>query len=699
MRSDKFLAGVLAGSCMLGLVAEVAAEEAVAATDFPAALETVTVTASRHRQPIYGQAISASVLDRDELALLGQQHIQQGLARTPGANFARGNGLEYLPALRSPVLSGAGACGSLLAEVDGVPLRAAGFCNINELFEAGIETAERIEIIRGPAGTLHGANAMHGVVNIISPSAQQDLVRVGLEGGPHDYLRNTLSWSRVADANALRMDLSLSGDGGYRADSGFAQQKLALRHQTSAGAWQVSNSLAAANLNQETAGYIAGEGAYRNRDLSRSNPNPEAYRDARSARFASEWLYRSGRGAEIKIVPYLRYAEMEFMQHFLPGTPLERNRQRSAGVRSSLQAEIAADWLLTAGLDAEITSVSLLELQEHPAEGTEFLVETIPAGRHYDYRVDARLLAPFAQLGWQASDRTHFTAGLRFEQMQYDYDNRMLAGRTAEDGSECGFGGCRFSRPADRGDSFRNWSPSLGMTYQLAADHQAFASASHGFRPPQASELYRLQRDQQTAELDSEQLAGIESGLRGAFSAFDYQLAVYAMRKRNVIFRDADFFNQSRGRTEHQGVELALDYRLGQYWKLGVSGSYAEHRYRDRRELDGEPLFGKMLESAPRHFGSARLTWLRAAGSRAELEWLHQGAFYTDPHNRHSYPGHDLLNLRAYWQLDRQWSLQLQLLNLANAAYAERADYTSFAGPRYFPGEPRSLYVGIAGEW
>jgi hypothetical protein len=35
------------------------------------------------------------------------------------------------------------------------------------------------------------------------------------------------------------------------------------------------------------------------------------------------------------------------------------------------------------------------------------------------------------------------------------------------------------------------------------------------------------------------------------------------------------------------------------------------------------------------------------------------------------------------------------VLNLLDVDYAERADYTSFAGDRYFVGEPRSLYVTV----
>ncbi|MFC6979650.1 TonB-dependent receptor [Microbulbifer taiwanensis] len=389
---------------------------------------------------------------------------------------------------------------------------------------------------------------------------------------------------------------------------------------------------------------------------------------------------------------------MKFLQHYLPGQALEENGQRSIGLRSSYSGYLGRDLQLVAGLDTEFTRGYLTESQQNPTAGSEFLQATIPTGRHYDYRADTLVAAPFALASWQATEELILNAGLRYETLKYDYDNRMLAGRTAEDGTPCAFGGCRFNRPADREDSFRNWSPRLGAIYRLSANSQLFANLAEGFRVPQATELYRLQREQTVAELDAEEIDSAELGIRGGDTGLGYELVVYAMRKENVIFRDADFFNQSGGATEHRGLELALDYKLAEQWRMQLSASYAEHRYRDERLLDGVSLKGKLVDSAPRAFGSSRLQWQPTAALLAELEWLHQGHYFTDPQNRHRYPGHDLLNLHAQWQFN-SWQLSARLLNLTDEAYAERADYSSFGGDRYFPGERRALYLGLAVEW
>lgn len=70
------------------------------------------------------------------------------------------------------------------------------------------------------------------------------------------------------------------------------------------------------------------------------------------------------------------------------------------------------------------------------------------------------------------------------------------------------------------------------------------------------------------------------------------------------------------------------------------------------------------------------------------------GGYWLDESNRHRYGGQDLLNLRAEKQLAAGWKLASRLSNLADAAYAERADY-SFGNYRYFPGDGREAFIEV----
>ncbi|NJK42459.1 MAG: TonB-dependent receptor [Aquincola sp.] len=114
----------------------------------------------------------------------------------------------------------------------------------------------------------------------------------------------------------------------------------------------------------------------------------------------------------------------------------------------------------------DLSRSDLLEIQDGPTtEGSAVARAIRPAGRHYDYAVDGRTVGAFAQLRWAFRPGWRVGAALRLERTEYEYNNRMLAGNTSESGVPCAFGGCLFSRPADRDDQFDNASPRFELDY------------------------------------------------------------------------------------------------------------------------------------------------------------------------------------------------------------------------------------------
>ncbi|MCB1646392.1 MAG: TonB-dependent receptor [Pseudomonadales bacterium] len=656
---------------------------AIASTSLAASLEEVVVTASRNDQPIEELTTNIARLDEQTIAELGAVHINEALSRVAGVWISRGNGQEHLTAIRSPVLTGAGACGAFLMAQDGIPLRASGFCNVNELFDAASEGAGGIEVIKGPGSVLYGSNAMHGMVNILTPTTGEER-SVQLEGGPHDYYRIHLT----EGTESLRLSFNGTTDGGYKHDSGFDQQKLTAKYTTRLSDFDVTATLGFNNLNQETAGFIVGHDSYKDDDAAKQNPNPEAYRNSRTLRGAVKLETALG-GGKLSVTPYFRNTEMDFIQHFLPGQAIEKNGHWSVGAQSGLYL---GNWTL--GADAEFTRGYLKETQPLPTVGSAFLVSTIPVGDHYDYEVDALTLAAFAQYELALTDNTRVQIGARLERVEYDYDNLMLDGRTKDDGTPCSFGGCRFTRPADRQDSFTNVSPRLGLTHFVTPSDQLYFSIARGFRAPQTTELYRLQAQQSIAAIDSEQLDSVELGLRGSRDRLDYDLSLYSLAKDNFIFRDTARANVDNGETTHQGIELTLSLTLTDAFSTSLMWSYARHEYANNPALSASPLDGNEIDTAPRHMGSASLTWQVSESARAELEWVHVGEYFEDPENQAPYEGHDLLNLRVNMDFSGQLHGFVRVMNLANTRYAERADY-AFGSDRYFVGEPASVYVGL----
>ncbi len=126
----------------------------------------------------------------------------------------------------------------------------------------------------------------------------------------------------------------------------------------------------------------------------------------------------------------------------------------SFGLQSMYASDLTATLQWQTGLDMEHTDGYLQETQSVPATGAPATVATIPLGKHYDYQVSAKLLSPYVQFKWHVTDSNQLSFGIRYETLEYDYDNRMRNGRVKEDGSVC-VPGCRFNRPADRSDGLR----------------------------------------------------------------------------------------------------------------------------------------------------------------------------------------------------------------------------------------------------
>ncbi|WP_034475087.1 TonB-dependent receptor family protein [Aestuariibacter salexigens] len=657
-------------------------------------IERITTTATRVASDVFSLPVSVSIVSESQLNQLSSTHIQETLSTIAGANFHRGNGQEYLPALRSQVLSGAGACGGLLTLEDGIPLRAAGFCNINELFEAHTELAERIDVLKGPGSAFYGSNAIHGVVNVITRNAIDNGEWGSLELGSFGYKRAKLSAGAETKQGGIGMNVSITRDSGYRDDESVMQEKVNLHSRFETDDLRVSNGLTYTNLDQKTAAYITGFEAYKDDDIAQQNFDPEAYRKARSLRAWSRWDWAISSQSSLTFTPYLRVQSMDFRMHFLPGDPYEQNEQDSVGLLTAWRHVLNDSLSITVGADTEVTDGALRQFQPNPTSGSAFLQATVPQGLHYDYQVDATMLSPYAHVEWQ-QESWLFSVGLRYEKMRYEYDNLMLDGRSREDGSQCGFGGCRYSRPGDRTDSFSNLSPKLGVSYAVSESVRIYGNASRGFRAPQATELYRLQRDQQVADLSSVRADNLEVGVKYLTVDSAANVSLYRMEKDNFIFRDSNFFNVSNGHSLHSGIELESWQRLSENWQLTVAATYAIHTYHYDELLDGININGNEMDSAPRWFGTVQLSWAPSDATRVALQWQHMGKYYTDAENLHQYDGHDLLNVYINYTLQKNIMLRLRMTNLTDEDYAERADFTVFSGDRYFPGRPRQIFAGI----
>ena len=635
---------------------------------------------------------SISSVNEEELNALDAQHPKQLFRRSPGVWISRGSGQEHLTAIRSPVLSGPGACGSFLVLEDGLPVRPTGFCNVNGLFETFFEMASGVETITGPASARYGANAMHGVINILSkPINSENKFYANI--GPNNYKNFKV---RTGNKEDWSLDGFFANNDGFRDQSGYDQQKIKVQSNFTFSSWNASLKATLTNLNQETAGYVNGLDSYKDEDFSKRNFNPDAYRDANSQRISLR-LTRNNGNTLNSITPYIRSNDMKFFQHFLPGTPLEENKHKSVGLIFQKISDYES-YSLVRGLQVDLAKAELIETQQNAlTNSSAFNNATRPKGKHYDYEVDSIVYAIFAGIeNFNLNENLNFFADARAEFIEYDYSNKMNSGNTREDGTKCGFGGCYYNRPADRTDDFNEVSARIGIVTNYEYLNY-FAQVSLGFRPPQINEAYRLQKKQNVSDLDSETLTMIEIGSKYDLDMINGSISFYQSKKKNSIFRDSENFIVDNGKTDHQGIELSLNWLINAANTISTNITYGDHKYDFATDtsMREKIRIGNKIDTAPRLM--ANLIWDLNVNEDSFLafEVEHMSAYYTDAANLHEYEGHTLYHARFKRDLSDSLNTYFRVENIFDKRYAERADFNAFGGDRYFPGLPREFYIGL----
>ncbi|GAB6040787.1 TonB-dependent receptor plug domain-containing protein [Endothiovibrio diazotrophicus] len=144
-------------------------------------LEVEVTTVTRQEQPLKRAAAAVTVITAEEIRRSGADNIPDLLRSVPGAHVARVDGNTWAVSLRG--FNGIWA-NRVHVLVDGRSVYNPLFGGVNwDTLDLPLDNIERIEVVRGPGGTLWGANSINGVINIITRSAaatQGDLAQLEL---------------------------------------------------------------------------------------------------------------------------------------------------------------------------------------------------------------------------------------------------------------------------------------------------------------------------------------------------------------------------------------------------------------------------------------------------------------------------------------------------------------------------------------
>jgi len=156
----------LRGACVLAATATAAA---AVAQPVPrsATLDPVAVTASRTAQPFADLLADLTVIGADEILRSGAQSLPQLLQRQPGVEVTINGGAG---STSGAFLRGANR-GQTLVLVDGLRVGSSSV-GATSLEAIPFDQIERVEILRGPASSLYGADAIGGVIQVFTKRAQ-----------------------------------------------------------------------------------------------------------------------------------------------------------------------------------------------------------------------------------------------------------------------------------------------------------------------------------------------------------------------------------------------------------------------------------------------------------------------------------------------------------------------------------------------
>ncbi|HEX6735348.1 MAG TPA: TonB-dependent receptor [Azonexus sp.] len=674
-----------------------------------AALAEVTVTATREGQLLNETPASVGIIKEKALREVKPSHPSEIMSQVSGVWVNVTGGEGHQTAIRQPLSTNP----VYLYLEDGIPTRSTGFFNHNALYEVNLPMAGGIEVSKGPGSALYGSDAIGGVINVLTrrpPTGPE--AEASVEAGSYGWRRALVTGGTAFGDHAVRADLNLTHTDGWRDRTAYDRQSGTLRWDSALADDAMLKTVATfSTIDQQTAGSSAiSLDDYRNNP--KANYTPISMRKVDAFRLSTAYEREWG-DSLLSITPYYRNDKMDLLANWsLSYDPTKYTTEnQSFGAQIKYRQDFAPlRTRLIVGLD----------LDHSPGSRTENSIQTTSIGtgytriftsyttgpRVYDYDVTYQGVSPYVHGEISPAEHLRVTAGLRYDQVRYQFDNHF--GTTPVTA-----GGRFYGQVADGDLDFSHLSPKLGATYTVSPALNLFAAYNHAFRAPSEGQLFRPSASYSTnaarvaagaaQDLDPIKVDSVEIGLRGKFgTAVNYELSFYRMTKKDDILSSKDPLTNATtvtnaGKTLHRGVELGLGAQLAALWRIDTAFSYAKHTYEDWETKDGD-FSGKEMAMAPRTIANTRLSFGDAQRGLAQLEWLHFGSWFSNDTNSSKYDSHDVLNLRGFYPLARDLSLFANVHNLADKRYAESTGVNS-GFDTFAPGLPRTFTMGLQAKW
>ena len=661
-------------------------------------LEEVVVTAEFRQGNVADLPISATVLAPDDAGTT-VQHLDEILSRAPNVNVASGASRARIIQIRGigergqfaePLNSSVGLV------VDGVDL--SGIGGAATLFDVA-----QVEVLRGPQGTLYGANALAGLINVVTKQPT-DTFSAGLRVDVGDYDARGLGGvvsGPLNDQLGYRISAQRYRDDGYMENRFIGRDDTNNRDESTYRGklvWQGETAEMAL-----TAGYVDIDNGYDafSLDNNRNTLSDQPGRDQQQTSYVSVSLDTQLTEA-VAFAAAVAFADSDIDYGYdedwaftgfdpIGYTSVDRyQRQRDT-------TTFDVRWLSTPGQGLAggvwdwVVGIYALRQTVDLQRAYTFL----PAAFNSSYDVDR--YAVYAELSRPLGDTRRLTFGARYEQHQSDYRDSDLLSYSPED--DLIGGRLLLEQDLSSGDLVY-----FGVT-------QGYKSGGFNLDGSLAADL---------REFDPETLWNIEFGYKAEL--LDEQLsiraALFRMQREDIQISTSterpipgsnavQFIEYTGNAAEgfNQGVELEAQWRASQALTLFANVGLLDSEYKDYVDNSGRDLDGREQAHAPTYQFFAGLQYVFGSNWTMQLEVEGKDKFYfSDSHAAQS-QSYELVNASLSYQRDR-WSVRLWGRNLTDEDYFVRGfffgnDPRDFYTARPFTqlGEPRQVGITFSTNW
>ncbi len=647
-------------------------------------LGTVVVTATRSRREVYDIPLRINVIEKEKVEAIPALSADDYLRALPGISVSRGTSI-----LGSATVSMRGMgneAGRTLVMLDGVPVNKTdgGSVNWNAI---NPEDIEQVEVMKGPGSSIHGGNAMGGVINLISPTPTAKLQgiagqsygtfetansQVMVSGRQNDFFWGVNGRYRMSDGYittpadeidefsipSFLDEYQLSGRGGY-----FFNPNHMVEFSTAYYTGQRGTGANFTGFGFENEEFAAQEGAYN--EYSSFN-----------GRFSYRGSFENGSQLNISM-----YGQRENYQRIRENV---RNDVFSRYDVESIRDDLGFLSSYTLNLGTSHTLTTGIDLRHGAVDGADIYLTT--TDQVYN-------LGKMNQLGIYLQDEISFgntpwsiLAGLRFDHANF-YDGAFLVEDPTDETSFLQ----EFTGDLEDA-SFSALSPRLSVQYHLPENFRIYAGFSRGFRAPVLDDMCRTGRisggmklanpNLQPEYLDNFEIGGdvfIGEKLTLSPAIFYAQGTDYHSyiatgdslmlnnRMRPIRIKD------NIGRVNISGTELGANYRISSGLNWIVSYSYTDTEIKEFRVFDpneDENLEGKELVYQPRNQFHTSVSW-RNPFVNFFVSFNHKGSQWLNDVNTQEIEAFNYIDLHVWRELFRGLSVAIKVHNLLDQDFVD----------------------------